>query len=58
MTPTTRTALLRRAQRLWDLYKCDTSEYKRIADTLHMRTTELTSHCWKVNHDKEFPKGI
>lgn len=40
----------KRAIKLYDKYKCDTSEYQEIANSVGWNTGELNRYIWRIKH--------
>lgn len=42
----------KRAMSLWRRYKTDTSEYKKLAESLCVNTAELNAYCSQLDRDR------
>ena len=50
MTP----SQIKRALKLYNAYRCDTAEYRKLAEEIGITTAELNSRCWHIVKGKTY----
>jgi hypothetical protein len=45
---------IKQAVKLYKAYRCDTAEYRKLAERLGIPTTELNRRCWHITKGKPY----